>query len=270
MIMQKYINRNSAVLLFVLLGSMASVNAQMLGGMPIFNKPNTFLNLKSCKEIKDAIPTATDGVYTIDPDGSGSAFGAMQIYCDMTRNGGGWTLIAKSMTANSDFVYWSSRWDTGQVLNPNDFDISSTGTINSLYDAYNSVVATQAWVDFLSNPDPGILTKSSAMTAKSMATSGEYINWAWGCGDCSPFISCDYTNGRGAWAQGFNIYSPVLGGIRFGHVSNNEIDFITIDCATGFGLNRNAGHSSGDLPQGCGTNDRPIDNADFKTLLWVR
>ena len=40
-----------------------------------------------------ADPLATDGTYLIDPDGPGSAPGAM-VYCDMT--GGGWTLVMAS------------------------------------------------------------------------------------------------------------------------------------------------------------------------------
>jgi hypothetical protein len=46
---------------------------------------------KTCKDIKTAKPASTDGDYMIDPDGAG-ALPAITAYCDMTTDGGGYTM----------------------------------------------------------------------------------------------------------------------------------------------------------------------------------
>lgn len=49
-------------------------------------------NPRDCKQILAQNPSATDGVYQIDPDGTG-AMAAFDCYCDMNTDGGGWTLV---------------------------------------------------------------------------------------------------------------------------------------------------------------------------------
>lgn len=47
---------------------------------------------RTCAEVKALVATAPDGLYTIDPDGTGTG-AAFPAYCDMTSASGGWTRV---------------------------------------------------------------------------------------------------------------------------------------------------------------------------------
>ncbi len=70
----------------------------------------------TCKELHTKTPTLTTGKYTIDPDGTGP-IAPFEAYCDMTTEGGGWTLVLKANGGSSAFTYDSLFWLDGNVLN---------------------------------------------------------------------------------------------------------------------------------------------------------
>ena len=77
---------------------------------------------RSCLELLDADSGAGDGVYSIDPDGEAGMLPEQQVYCDMTTDGGGWTLVHRTV------------WDPAQ-----------TDSLRTGYSAwFNSTVGTVA------------------------------------------------------------------------------------------------------------------------------
>ena len=65
---------------------------------------------KSCKEIYDDDNTTVSGLYTITPtDGKGE----LTVYCDMTNNGGGWTVIQRREDNTTDFFRQWQKYKLG-------------------------------------------------------------------------------------------------------------------------------------------------------------
>lgn len=83
---------------------------------------------RSCLEIKRATPAATSGKYTIDPDGVGVGFAAFDTYCDMTTDGGGWTLVWSNTRGGSNKPNTNMNWNTATQTTPLCSQANGTGT----------------------------------------------------------------------------------------------------------------------------------------------
>ena len=86
----------------------------------------------SALEIKTDQPNASNGLYYITVSGQG----AVQVYCDMTKNGGGWTMVYATHHANSHNHYWPSS-NTYVACNFDPRDSSTANTEGNLPNKYS-------------------------------------------------------------------------------------------------------------------------------------
>lgn len=66
----------------------------------------------SCKDLLASYPSSPSGLYWLDPDG-GSSTNAFQAWCDMTTDGGGWTVLPLEF---ADTNYWSITQTGGSCI----------------------------------------------------------------------------------------------------------------------------------------------------------
>jgi len=87
---------------------------------------------------KNACANSKDGVYWIDPDGSTGSNQPFQVFCDMTTDGGGWTLIATGASSAPSLRYNSTIWTSTTTTTVNDTDF----TLNTGDKIYRSFYET--------------------------------------------------------------------------------------------------------------------------------
>ena len=116
----------------------------------------------ACLEIKQASPTAADGSYWIDPDGDTTA---VEVYCDMGTDGGGWTMagysyVGATNTSSSNHNFRSLKCGGGSY-NPTNRGQSSA--------AIPSVELAQASTEIAFSMTTGSSVSTGAMDAYGLA-----------------------------------------------------------------------------------------------------
>ena len=85
----------------------------------------------SCADMQDSLPATVSGVYTIDPDRSGS-IDPFSVYCDMETDGGGWQRVF-----TEDFESAVTDWGTNTI--------TTCGTFGKILGGYD-VLGTNSYV----------------------------------------------------------------------------------------------------------------------------
>jgi hypothetical protein len=201
--------------------------------------------LESCNALYLAGKT-TSGPYTIRPLSASSSF---SVYCDMTDNGGGWTLVLKGGTVGSPgtFDYGADYWTTGTTLNPTSLDMTQT---EAMFQSYGTVPFTSILLmmeTIGSTSAPNMLQVTPTVTADSLlALMGSATN------------TVTTTIGRDAWLglsvptavvqancniEGINVVpgagtctgTPDGVSIRIGFLANDQDDCCSPNSYVGFG-----------------------------------
>ena len=132
--------------------------------------------LESCLALLSAGRSVGDGLYTIDPSGSND----YEVYCDMTTDGGGWTLVANLSDSGSDL--WS------QFMPAQDAGLWDHSTTLGASVSFTTDYKSQAYMDV-----PG-----TDLLVQEAQTNVLFANNCWTSQSFQAFISALTWNGNGS------------------------------------------------------------------------
>lgn len=219
----------------------------------ISNVAITCVAATSCKAIKDVAPSAADGVYAITPAGS-PTFNA---YCEMTTDGGGWTLALKAGGASTVFTYGSSYWTDNATLNETSTDLSQT---EAKFASFSTVPFTEVGL---------AIDTAGTVNAAKFPQANTSLQALFNAG----YVAT--TLGRTAWLnlvpgsalqancneEGFNIDHGGYARARIGIIGNQENDCGSPDSFLGIGTSGGQ-CTGGDATVGNKTGCGPIFDVD--------
>ncbi len=242
---------NSGTTVYLYYGNSNATSGQtIMGKTP--NNPGI-----TCKAIQ--LSGGSDGVYYIDPTGL-EATDAYQTYCDMSGNGGGWTLLMKSEGNTTTFNYNANYWTTTNTLNPNDADINQN--TDAKFESFNSLLIDQIRATW---PSTGHTMVETISTTTALGLFQTTV-------DLGPSMAqFDYTNfpyQTGYQSYGFNLTCAAANKVRWGWMFNNETTCSSNDCSAGIGLMTVYSTTNGGYVTCCSS--KPNGGYPYRVRIWGR
>lgn len=223
----------------------------------------------SCKDLLAKAPATKDGAYWINPDNTAP----YQVWCDMTTDGGGWTLAMRFKNDNK-LGFASTYWTDKNVFN------DDTGA--SVDPSLNVNAKLGSFVNLPGTTIRGCKGTSAACFKQDYGTAKPLQvifneNFKSGGPSRGPLVAAFGDDGSQPYCNGtgINNYTSYSGpgtysGARFGLVGNNENDCATTDSGWGFGV-----YGCSDNAKSCGAGgwfwqSGACGGSCTQGTLWVR
>jgi hypothetical protein len=174
------------------------------------------------------------GRYRISP--TGSAF--YDVYCDMSSDGGGWTLVMKVDGQESTFAYHSTHWTTNTTVSPESVVLDD---MEAKFQSFNDVGFNEVRVSMLGGGS--VTFPKSASSMRQLMASGTYEVTAVPDSSWLGLIPGSSIQG-GCRRQGVNVDCSGTR-VRVGIVGDDQSDCSSCESRLGFGGAGTAGGQSG-------------------------